>query len=210
MRDEAVLRTNGFIDVGNQKLSEPYIAYPLGAGGPTIIVEKSKDWGDWSAHVSKHRYDHEGWESSHSFARAVNAIRWAVGVVNDSDYCGASDEIMKDEEATETNNMKNTDNLINQIKPGRYYVLMRREDGGVRWIGRWLNKMSETVKAQMSNNRHVAYDFSLPEGEDIISSTLEIRELADMHNRLTNKWPKLVAERRREYREYSKLDKVAT
>lgn len=98
-------------------------------------------------------------------------------------------------------------NIIDQIKPGRYYILRLRQNDQ-KWIGRWVAKITDAAKEQMNTDQHVAYDFNLGESEDIISSTLGLREMADMMNRNGGHWPKLVAERRKAYREYNKLDAV--
>lgn len=98
-------------------------------------------------------------------------------------------------------------NITDQIKPGRYYILRLRSNDQ-KWIGRWVAKITDAAKEQMNTDQHVAYDFSLGESEDITSSTLGLREMADMMNRNGGHWPKLVAERRKAYREYNKLDKV--
>lgn len=100
-----------------------------------------------------------------------------------------------------------TNTIIDEIKPGRFYILRLRSHDK-KWIGRWIAQVTETSKRQMEDDRHVAYDFTLPEGEDITSSTLELRELSEMMNSDGGRWPKLVALRRKAYRDYHKLDEV--
>lgn len=131
----------------------------------------------------------------------ISVLRYAYDLVASGGKLMSLEELIQEQGAVEMSNKPSTQ-FRPLLKPGRFLILRLRSNDGI-WVSRLTNEITQSTKESMECDHHVAYDFSLPEGEDLISSTLGLRELADMNTSEEGRWPKLVEQHRRRYKEYT-------
>lgn len=209
-------------NLNNQKALERYGfvldggAYSLPVlGGAVVIGLRPTAGKTWQAYVrGAGRKDWIGESYSESTpvcAHAINAIKAAVKLINNSPQRGFdcnTGDTNTEHIMSKTQEQQTTAQKLD-IKPGRYYVLrIRKHDNQI--AGRWMSELTESAREQMKEDPHVAFDFDLPAGEDIIGSTMDLQQTARFHNEVHNAtkltFAELIVARRKEYRDYFKKD----